>query len=98
MNKFMIELDLPSPLTVDFFEQIPAQQYAVEKLMTAGIIISYTLSGDQSKLWIIMMADSEVELKRLLDTLPLTLFMTSRTYPLAFHNISTFRMPHMILN
>lgn len=98
MNKFMIELDLPSPLTSDFVTQIPAQHYAVEKLMTAGIIVSYTLSQDQSKLWIIMMADSEAEMVRLLNTLPLTSFMSSRWYPLAFHNIGTFRMPQMILN
>ena len=98
MNKFMVEFDLPSPLTVDFFSSIPDQHYAVEKLMTAGIIMSYTLSADQSKLWIIMTADSEDELIRLLGTLPLTTFMTSRTYPLAFHNIGAFRMPQTILN
>lgn len=98
MNKFMVECDLPSPLTVDFFSLIPSQHYAVEKLMTAGIIISYTLSADQSKLWIIMTADSESDLIRFLDTLPLTKFMTLRTYPLAFHNIGAFRMPQTILN
>jgi hypothetical protein len=98
MNKFMIELGLPSPLTVDFFTKIPAQHYAVEKLMTAGIIHSYTLSQDQSKLWIIMTADSEPDVKRLLKTLPLTSFMKARWYPLAFHNIGSFRMPQMILN
>ena len=98
MNKFMVELDLPSPLTIDFVSQIPAQQYVVEKLMTAGVIVSYSLSLEHSKLWIIMLADSEEELLRLLDTLPLTPFMKSRWYPLAFHNIGTFRMPQMILN
>jgi muconolactone delta-isomerase len=98
MNKFMVELDLPSPLTVEFFSLIPGQHYAVEKLMTAGIILSYTLSADQSKLWIIMTADSETDLIRLLETLPLTKFMKSRTYPLAFHNIGAFRMPQTILN
>ena len=98
MNKFMIELDLPSPLTVDFVTQIPSQHYAVEKLMAAGIIVSYTLSQDQSKLWIIMMSDSEAEMERLLRSLPLTTFMQARWYPLAFHNLGTFRMPQMILN
>lgn len=98
MNKFMIELDLPSPLTVEFFSLIPAQQYAVERLMAAGIIVNYTLSADHSKLWIIMTADSETELTRLLGTLPLIRFMKSRSHPLAFHNIGAFRMPQMILN
>lgn len=98
MNKYMIELELPSPLTVEFFSLIPAQHYAVEKLMTAGIIVSYTLSADQSKLWIIMTADSEADLVRQLETLPLSRFMKSITYPLAFHNIGAFRMPQRILN
>jgi muconolactone delta-isomerase len=98
MNKFMVELDLPSPLTADFLGEIPAQHYAVEKLMTAGVIASYTLSQGQSKLWIIMLAETEGEMLRMLNTLPLTAFMTARWFPLAFHNISTFRMPQMILN
>lgn len=98
MNKYMFELDLPSPLTVEFFSLIPAQHYAVEKLMTAGIIVSYTLSGDHSKLWMIVTADSETEALRLLETLPLIRFMKVRTYPLAFHNIGAFRMPQTILN
>ena len=98
MNKYMIELDLPSPLTADFVTRIPAQQYAVEKLMTAGIVVSYTLSQDHSKLWMVMMADTEEQLEKTVNALPLTPFMKSRSYPLAFHNISTFRMPQMILN
>ena len=98
MSKYMIELDLPSPLTVEFFTLIPAQHYAVERLMTAGIIVSYTLSADQSKLWTIITAESEADLIQLLETLPLTRFMKSRSYPLAFHNIGAFRMPQRILN
>jgi hypothetical protein len=98
MNKFMVEMDLPSPLTVDFVSQIPAQQYAVEKLMTAGLIVSYSLSLEHSKLWIIMIADTDDELAKLLGTLPLTPFMKSKWYALAFSNIGTFHMPQMILN
>lgn len=93
----MVEFAVPFPLTAEFVSLIPRQRESVDKLFTAGKMLSYSLSLDRTKLWAILIASEEAELIRLLDTLPMTPYMDYNYSELMFHN-SVYLLPAMSLN
>ena len=98
MKHYMAELQLPSMFTGEFLALIPAQRAVVDKLMTAGVILSYSLTVERSRLWIVFASSSEEETKQVLDSLPLTQFMQSDMHELTFHNAGIFPLPQVSMN
>lgn len=83
---YMVEFELPNLLPAAFLERIPAQRSKIDELMVKGKIRSYSLSENRSKLWVIVVAKSEFEVMELLETLPLSDFMTPTITALMFHH------------
>lgn len=90
----MIELTLPSVFTEDLLARIPAQRMTINKMMEKGKIISYALSDDRTRLWIITNAESEFEAMEMIADFPIIDFIEHSTcHPLMFHNMVSMLMP-----
>jgi len=91
-HHFMVEFEIPHTLSSEFVTLIPDQRKIVHQMMSDGKIINYSLASDQSRLWIVIMGDSEYDVADILATLPLTSFMNFRIRALAFYNSADFVM------
>ena len=92
----MIECQL-GPFTVEMNDMIPRQRAMVEQLIDAGVIITYTLAADRSKLWIVMQADNESELMTYIDSLPMMKYGDYTYNEIMFHDYLQF-IPTISLN
>lgn len=85
-NAFMVEFDLPEQFTEEFMALVPKQRYVINQMLVEGIVQNYSLSTDYSKLWAIMLSETEFELMEQLARFPLIDHMTPRISQLMFHN------------
>jgi muconolactone delta-isomerase len=83
----MIDIKLPVLLTQEFINLIPRQREVVNMLFEEGKILSYTLSENRARLWIVVVAEDEEEVKEILEMFPLAHYMQSKIYGLMFHNM-----------
>lgn len=97
LKQYMVEFEVPRPLTEDFLAMIPDQRHALDQLFTNGKLLSYTVASDRSKVWAVMIAESESELLRYIDELPMTPYMDFDYCELMFYN-TVHLMPAMSLN
>jgi len=95
--QYMVEFDVPQPLTEDLMDMIPDQRASLDDLFTSGKLLSYTVSSDKTKIWAVMIAESESELLSYIDELPMTPYMDYDYHELMFYNTVHF-MPAMSLN
>lgn len=82
----MIEFDLPGIFTEEFLALIPRQRYVINTMLAEGVIKSYSLSMDRSKLWMVMLAGSESEIMENITRMPLSNYMAPNISELMFHN------------
>lgn len=94
----MIDIGLPEILSEEFVSLIPSQRAHINRLMAEGRIVSYSLSSDRSRLWVMVLAESEAEAKNIVSTFPLRRFMNVSVHPLMFHNQSNSFAPKFSLN
>lgn len=94
----MVDFTLPLILSEDFLKLIPQQRSKVNKLFREGKLINYALSLDHSKMWAVINADSEDEVKFFLQELPLTRFMDFTVRMLTFYNSVNSEAPAFSLN
>lgn len=95
--QYMIEFDIPLPLADELLDMVPDQRESLDQLFSSGKLLSYTVAADKSKVWAVMMAESESELLSYIDELPMTPYMDYDYYELMFYNTVHF-MPAMSLN
>lgn len=88
MNQYLFDISLPEYLTDEFVSLIPQQRAQVDTLMIKGVVSSYCLAFDRSKLWITLHADSEDHAREIIASFPLARFFRTKLYPLAFHNMT----------
>ncbi len=98
MNQYMIDIDLPEQLDSEFLALIPAQRAKINQLMTKGMISSYSLALDRSKLWVVLLSESEAEAWEVYETFPLADYMNPSLVELAFHNSRKVALPQLSLN
>ena len=84
MQQYMVDVKLPDELTEEMVLLIPAQRRKVNDYLGKGIIVSYTLALDRSKLWIVIAAKSEKDVKNIINSFPLKNFMHYKLHELAF--------------
>ena len=82
----MVEFTLPTDLPEEFVNKIPQQRDLVNRLLSEGKILNYALSLENSKLWVVFAATSEMELMEMVHRLPLTRYMKVRVNELTFFN------------
>jgi hypothetical protein len=98
MNQYMIDIELPQPITEEFAGLIPSQRAMVNVLMGEGKIASYSLSMDRSRLWVIVNAESAEGARGIIASFPIIPFIKFRMHELAFHNSVRFLRPQFSLN
>jgi muconolactone delta-isomerase len=95
---YMVDFKLPSILSEEFMDLVPFQRLAVNKLFEEGKIVSYALSLENSRLWGIFVANSELQVMDVLSDLPLTPFMKVEISLLTFYNDTKTQVPKFSLN
>lgn len=100
MNKknYLVDIQLKYTFKPEFFVLIPKQRKLINELMNEGIIHSYSLAIDRSKLWIVMETENENQVMDVLATFPLIKFMNPDIHELAFHDSIHSGFPHLSLN
>ncbi len=97
IKQYMVEFDVPIPLTDNFLDLIPEQREALDLLFAEGKLLSYTVASDRSRVWAVMIAETESELLSYIDNLPMTPYMDYDYCELMFYN-TVHLMPAMSLN
>ncbi len=96
--QFMVDFTLPEVLTEEFIGLIPYQRAVVNRFLNEGKMLNYALSLEQSKLWAIFSARSEMEVLEMLADMPLTGFMEVEISMLTFYNTLPEEIPVFSLN
>ena len=95
---FMVDFTLPDVLSDEFMELIPYQRAAVNKLFVEGKLVNYALSLENSKLWAVFNANSELEVMDMITDWPLTEFMKVNISILTFYNTLEPQAFHFSMN
>jgi hypothetical protein len=95
--RYFVEFDIETPFTKEMAMQIPAQRKRVSSLFYEGKILSYAISAERDKLWVVFVASTEEELVRLIESLPMIVFMTYQYRELMFVQMASV-IPEMSLN
>jgi len=98
MNQYMIEIQLPEELDQELLSMIPEQREHIETLMNDGLITSYSLAEDRSKLWVVLDASNEQKVLEILSGFPIIGYVSSEVHPLAFNNNMKVALPRISLN
>jgi len=96
--QYMVDFTLPTELPEEFVTRIPQQRNLVNRLLSEGKILNYALSLENSKLWVVFVAQSEAELMEMVHRLPLTRFMQVRVNELTFYNTFNAFVPAFSVN
>ena len=83
---YMVEFELPAEFDEEFMALIPKQRYVIRQMLAEGSVQHYSLSLDRSRLWVVMMAESEIDLMEDIARMPLIDYMTPHVSQLMFHN------------
>ena len=94
----MVDFTLPTDLPEEFVTKIPLQRDIVNRLLSEGKILNYALSLENSKLWVVFAATTEVELMEMVHRLPLTRYMKVRVHELTFFNTHHSFIPAFSVN
>ncbi len=97
-HQFMVDFTLPEEMNMQFMSLIPQQRLLVNDLFSRNILLTYTLSLDRKKLWATLIAETELEVIEVMESLPLTSYMSYEIHPLMFNEIVQESLPSFSLN
>ena len=98
MNQYMIEVRLPEDFSPEMMALIPAQRAVVSQMMRKGRLRSYTLSADRRRLWLVLLANDEQHIAKIINAFPLADYMVYDVQILMFHNSIGEQLPAISLN
>lgn len=98
MSAYMVMIQLPKELSVEFIALIPAQRAKIDELMDQGKILQYALAIDRSTLWVTISAKSEAIAKSIVSSFPLIDYMKPKFFELAFQSSVSTELPKIIMN
>ncbi len=98
MKTFMVEVRLPFDPPQEFFTLIPSQRAMVVDLLMKRKFLSYTLAADRSKVWIVMVAESQIDARALLEQQPMDQYFSYIFTELMFHDMAGTMFPAVSLN
>ncbi len=98
MNQFMADITLPETITDEFAALIPFQRARVNVLMFEGKILSYSLSMDRSRLWVVVSAATVDDAHSIIASFPIYHFVRVQVQELMFHNGTHLLHPQFSLN
>ena len=98
MKTFMVEVRLPFDPPQEFFTLIPSQRAMIVDLLMKRKFLSYTLAADRSKVWIVMIANTEIEAREILEKQPMDKYFSYSFTELMFHDMAGAMFPSVSLN
>jgi hypothetical protein len=98
MKTFMVEVRLPYEPPQEFFTLIPSQRAMVIDLLMKRKFLSYTLAADRSKVWIVMIGETESDARALLQQQPMDKYFNYTFTELMFHDMAGALFPSVSLN
>lgn len=98
MSTYKAEIELIDPFKPQFSKLVKSQRKRVDELMNAGVIVSYGLAMDRSKVWIVFEAKNLEEVYEALRSLPLYEFMIPNVLELAFYDTIHSGFPQISFN
>lgn len=93
----MVDFDIPTPFTPSMSHTLVKQRERVSELFFEGKIISYCVNSERTKLWVIVVCETEFELLDLIVSLPMTKFMSYHYDEIMFLEMAAV-IPDMSLN
>lgn len=98
MAQFMVSSNLPESMDNNFVSLIPDQRVYIDTLIAKGIILSYSLSVDRTKLWVVFSCQNEKEVAKYLNRFPIAEYLEYEILELMFHNSTEMIFPAISLN
>ncbi len=99
MKTFMVEVQLPYNPTPEFFELIPQQRAKIAEFMTQRKFLTYTVSADRLKLWIVMIGRDETDAREILSQQPMDKYFSYLSFrEIMFHEMVGMMFPTVSLN
>lgn len=98
MKTYMVDVQLPEYLDEEFISLVPDQRMAINRMMEKGVVSTYSLSMDRSKIWITINAQSERQVKDILQKMPLYRHMSIMIHELAFSETPSMALPQPSMN
>lgn len=95
--KYMVEFTVPNYFSSDVEELVASQQKVLEKSFYEGKVFSCTIAQDLSKIWMVMVAESESELLSNIEAFPISKICDFNYKELMIHNTVQF-IPENSLN
>lgn len=94
----MTELSLPGFFTEDFVKLIPPQRKMIVELLNKGTLVSFSLTSDRQKAWMVVKAKDEDKLHEIMEGFPMYDYFDYTFSQLAVHDTQFMGMPQLILN
>ena len=98
LHDFMANIALPSDPPEEFFSLIQAQRVHIDTMIRKGVITSYSLSLDRSRLWVTLRAHSKEDAAEMVANFPLITWMEIEIQPLMFRETADALMFPVSLN
>lgn len=98
MKEYMVNIGLPENSPEEFFSLIPKQRARIDELMKQGVVTSYSLAFDRSRLWVTLSADSEEDVEAIVASFPLFGWMNVEIQELVFRKTEAVMMPPVSMN
>ena len=98
MNEYIVSIALPADPPEEFISLIPRQRLHINRLLHEGVITSYSLAFDRSRLWVTVCARSEKEAVGIIVGFPLFRWMEVEVEQLMFRNTVVTAMPPVSMN
>lgn len=75
IRHYMVDFTMDEPLSEEFFDLVSYQRVAVNRYFQEGKLVHYALCLEKSKLWMVIAAETQVEVVEIIENLPLSRFM-----------------------
>jgi muconolactone delta-isomerase len=96
--QFMVEMFLPEEMEMDFMRMIPAHRAYINELISSGKILSYSISFDRTKGWIIFQSENAEDVLDIVQQFPIHQFITIEIHELFIHDGEAYRFPKLNFN
>lgn len=98
MKKYMVTFYLPDELDENFWELVKTHRAHISKLMEQEIIFSYAINQLRTIGWIVMNAESEKDVAKIIENFPIYSYLTYDMDELLMFDASAIGLPKLVLN
>lgn len=98
MAEFLLNSELLEARSADFMQLIPMHRAYIDDMIMEGKITSYAVSMDRTRLWAVIVAETEADAINIISRFPIIDHMEFEIFELLFHNAAHDLVSHISLN